>query len=123
MGCSTYCRPLTLSISGPVCVVQQHSACKEAQLRPHPARQLYFCLPVCEHRATRTFLQPYCNMRAVTSLPRCCTIRGHAWSAGGYELEEHAAEAYDVAALKCKGSTLAKVNFDLQRCAMRRPCC
>jgi len=33
---------------------------------------------------------------------------------GGYELEEHAAEAYDVAALKCKGKKV-KTNFDVSR--------
>ena len=57
-----------------------------------------------------------------SSPQRCCTSGGHAWSAGGYELEEHAAEAYDVAALKCKGPG-AKVNFDLQQCAAHALCC
>lgn len=33
---------------------------------------------------------------------------------GGYEHEEHAAEAYDVAALKCKGFRV-KTNFDAER--------
>ncbi|DBA65777.1 TPA: hypothetical protein ACH3X2_002817 [Trebouxia sp. C0005] len=33
---------------------------------------------------------------------------------GGYEHEEHAAEAYDVAALKCKGFRV-KTNFDADR--------
>lgn len=33
---------------------------------------------------------------------------------GGYEHEEHAAEAYDVAALKCKGRKV-RINFDLAR--------
>ena len=33
---------------------------------------------------------------------------------GGYEHEEHAAEAYDVAALKCKGFKV-KTNFDIDR--------
>ena len=36
---------------------------------------------------------------------------------GGYEHEEHAAEAYDVAALKCKGRKV-KTNYDAERCAM-----
>ncbi len=35
---------------------------------------------------------------------------------GGYEHEEHAAEAYDVAAIKCKGKAV-KTNFDIDRCA------
>ncbi len=35
---------------------------------------------------------------------------------GGYEHEEHAAEAYDVAALKCKGFRV-KTNFDADRYA------
>lgn len=33
---------------------------------------------------------------------------------GGYEQEEHAAEAYDVAALKCKGAAV-KTNFAASR--------
>lgn len=33
---------------------------------------------------------------------------------GGYEHEEHAAEAYDVAALKSKGMNV-KTNFDVSR--------
>ena len=33
---------------------------------------------------------------------------------GGYEHEEHAAEAYDVAALKCKGRRV-KTNFTITR--------
>ena len=35
---------------------------------------------------------------------------------GGYEHEEHAAEAYDVAALKCKG-TRVRTNFPISRSA------
>lgn len=38
---------------------------------------------------------------------------------GGYDKEEHAAEAYDVAALKTKGKHV-KTNFDATRCAPRR---
>jgi len=38
---------------------------------------------------------------------------------GGYEHEEHAAEAYDVAALKCKGFRV-KTNFDADRYAQHR---
>lgn len=33
---------------------------------------------------------------------------------GGYEQEAHAAEAYDVAALKCKGANV-KINFSMDR--------
>ena len=33
---------------------------------------------------------------------------------GGYECEEHAAEAYDIAALKSKGRR-TKTNFDLAK--------
>jgi AP2-like factor (euAP2 lineage) len=33
---------------------------------------------------------------------------------GGYECEEHAAEAYDIAALKSKGRG-TKINFDLAK--------
>jgi AP2-like factor, euAP2 lineage len=33
---------------------------------------------------------------------------------GGYECEEHAAEAYDIAALKCKGKR-SKTNFELTK--------
>ncbi|RMZ55052.1 hypothetical protein APUTEX25_005678, partial [Auxenochlorella protothecoides] len=36
---------------------------------------------------------------------------------GGYECEEHAAEAYDIAALKCKGRRGCKTNFDLTKYA------
>ena len=38
---------------------------------------------------------------------------------GGYEHEEHAAEAFDVAALKCKGMNV-QTNFDINRWAW---CC
>ncbi|KAF5829071.1 hypothetical protein DUNSADRAFT_16617, partial [Dunaliella salina] len=34
---------------------------------------------------------------------------------GGYDLEEHAAEAYDVAALKTKKNGNLKTNFDVER--------
>ena len=34
--------------------------------------------------------------------------------AGGYENEEHAAEAFDIAALKCKGRRV-KTNFELTK--------
>ena len=40
---------------------------------------------------------------------------------GGYEHEEHAAEAYDVAALKCKGFRV-RTNFDAERCAKHSLC-
>ena len=36
----------------------------------------------------------------------------------GYEHEDHAAEAFDVAALKCKGYE-SKTNFESGRCALR----
>lgn len=36
---------------------------------------------------------------------------------GGYECEEHAAEAYDVAALKCKGCRV-RTNFPVSRYAV-----
>jgi len=36
---------------------------------------------------------------------------------GGYELEEHAAEAYDVAAIKCKGPSKVKPNFPIEKYA------
>lgn len=57
----------------------------------------------------------------------CCSYRweAHIWVKelgrqvylGGYEHQEHAAEAYDVAALKCKGFRV-KTNFDAARCVM-----
>ena len=40
---------------------------------------------------------------------------------GGYEHEEHAAEAYDVAALKCKGRRV-KTNFDIVRWVAAHSC-
>ena len=36
---------------------------------------------------------------------------------GGYEREDHAAEAYDVAALKCKGPRV-KTNFPISKYAL-----
>ena len=39
---------------------------------------------------------------------------------GGYEHEEHAAEAYDVAALKCKG-TRVRTNFPISRSVLAPP--
>jgi hypothetical protein len=39
---------------------------------------------------------------------------------GGYEQEEHAAEAYDVASLKAKGLKNPKLNYAVERCAV--PC-
>ena len=58
----------------------------------------------------------------------CCSCRweAHIWVKelgrqvylGGYEHEEHAAEAYDVAALKCKGFKV-KTNFDIDRQAVQ----
>ena len=56
----------------------------------------------------------------------CCRWEAHIWVKelgrqvylGGYEHEEHAAEAYDVAALKCKGHRV-KTNFAADRSAVR----
>jgi hypothetical protein len=39
-------------------------------------------------------------------------------ASGGYEQEEHAAEAYDVAALKVKGLKNPKLNYAIERCAV-----
>jgi hypothetical protein len=58
--------------------------------------------------------------RGVTKHRRSGRWESHIWAAakgkqiylGGYELEEHAASAYDVARLKIKGRT-AKTNFDI----------
>ena len=54
---------------------------------------------------------PIARFRGVTKHRRSGRWEAHIWVRetgkqvylGGYELEEHAAEAYDVAALKCKG--------------------
>ena len=51
-----------------------------------------------------------------------CRYEAHLWIRelhrqvylGGYEHEEHAAEAYDVAALKSKGLNV-RTNFDISR--------
>ncbi len=58
-----------------------------------------------------------------SSVRRFCRWEAHLWVKelgrqvylGGYENEEHAAEAYDVAALKCKGPRV-RTNFPLSRC-------
>mmetsp|Transcript_17696 Transcript_17696/g.36245 ORF Transcript_17696/g.36245 Transcript_17696/m.36245 type:complete len:665 (+) Transcript_17696:561-2555(+) len=60
--------------------------------------------------------------RGVTKHRRSGRWEAHIWVRetgkqvylGGYELEEHAAEAYDVAALKCKGKKV-KTNFDVSK--------
>lgn len=60
--------------------------------------------------------------RGVTKHRRSGRWEAHIWIKdigrqvylGGYEIEEHAAEAYDVAALKCKGRRV-KTNFDIGR--------
>ena len=60
--------------------------------------------------------------RGVTKHRRSGRWEAHIWVRetgkqvylGGYELEEHAAEAYDVAALKCKGKKV-KTNFDISK--------
>lgn len=60
--------------------------------------------------------------RGVTKHRRSGRWEAHIWIKdigrqvylGGYEIEEHAAEAYDVAALKCKGRRV-KTNFEITR--------
>ncbi|WZN62099.1 AP2-like ethylene-responsive transcription factor [Chloropicon roscoffensis] len=60
--------------------------------------------------------------RGVTKHRRSGRWEAHIWVRetgkqvylGGYELEEHAAEAYDVAALKCKGHKV-KTNFETSK--------
>ncbi|KAL3156804.1 hypothetical protein ABBQ38_001075 [Trebouxia sp. C0009 RCD-2024] len=62
------------------------------------------------------------RFRGVTKHRRSGRWEAHIWVKelgrqvylGGYEHEEHAAEAYDVAALKCKGFKV-KTNFDIDR--------
>ncbi|GMH36334.1 hypothetical protein BSKO_04202 [Bryopsis sp. KO-2023] len=62
--------------------------------------------------------------RGVTKHRRSGRWEAHIWIKdigrqvylGGYEIEEHAAEAYDVAALKCKGRRV-KTNFEITRYA------
>ncbi|DBA93598.1 hypothetical protein WJX82_009691 [Trebouxia sp. C0006] len=62
------------------------------------------------------------RFRGVTKHRRSGRWEAHIWVKelgrqvylGGYEHEEHAAEAYDVAALKCKGFRV-KTNFDADR--------
>ena len=39
---------------------------------------------------------------------------------GGYEHEEHAAEAYDVAALRCKGRKVSALRPDMKTCLTLR---
>ena len=64
------------------------------------------------------------RFRGVTKHRRSGRWEAHIWVRetgkqvylGGYELEEHAAEAYDVAALKCKGKKV-KTNFDISKYA------
>lgn len=62
------------------------------------------------------------RFRGVTKHRRSGRWEAHIWVKeigrqvylGGYENEEHAAEAYDVAALKCKGKKV-KTNFEVSR--------
>jgi len=62
------------------------------------------------------------RFRGVTRHRRSGRWEAHIWVKasgkqvylGGYELEEHAAEAYDVAAIKCKGPKV-KTNFPLEK--------
>ena len=72
--------------------------------------------------------QTVCHLPAAVlcHLPSGCRWEAHIWVKelgrqvylGGYEHEEHAAEAYDVAALKCKGHRV-KTNFAADRFAVR----
>ncbi|KFM23141.1 AP2-like ethylene-responsive transcription factor PLT2 [Auxenochlorella protothecoides] len=65
------------------------------------------------------------QFRGVTKHRRSGRFEAHIWVKdlgrqvylGGYECEEHAAEAYDIAALKCKGRRGCKTNFDLTKYA------
>lgn len=60
--------------------------------------------------------------RGVTKHRRSGRFEAHIWVKdlgrqvylGGYEVEEHAAEAYDIAALKCKGRRV-KTNFEVTK--------
>ena len=62
------------------------------------------------------------RFRGVTKHRRSGRWEAHIWVKasgkqvylGGYEVEEHAAEAYDVAAIKCKGPKV-KTNFPLEK--------
>jgi hypothetical protein len=69
------------------------------------------------------------RFRGVTKHRRSGRFEAHIWVRdlgrqvylGGYEAEEHAAEAYDIAALKAKGRG-ANTNFEIDKCArLRRP--
>lgn len=75
------------------------------------------------------FLIPYSAPIASSKSSRCahtsCRWEAHIWIGkgvnkqiylGGYEKEEHAAEAYDMAALKTKGFD-TPTNFSKDRCA------
>ncbi|KDD76461.1 hypothetical protein H632_c217p1, partial [Helicosporidium sp. ATCC 50920] len=63
------------------------------------------------------------QFRGVTKHRRSGRYEAHIWVKdlgrqvylGGYECEEHAAEAYDIAALKCKGRRGCKTNFELSK--------
>ncbi|KAK2077506.1 hypothetical protein QBZ16_004351 [Prototheca wickerhamii] len=65
------------------------------------------------------------QFRGVTKHRRSGRFEAHIWVKdlgrqvylGGYECEEHAAEAYDIAALKCKGRRGCKTNFDVSKYA------
>lgn len=86
----------------------------------HPAFALQ---SVFRHFGCSSMLEALAACTLWQKLQRRCMTARRARPAGGYKLEEHAAEAYDVAALKCKGPGV-KVNFDLQRCATRvLTCC
>ena len=69
--------------------------------------------PGCLHTAQQSCSVPP-TLNPETHMLRCCCA--------GYEHEDHAAEAHDVAALRCKG-TKAKTNFPESRCAALRAAC
>ncbi len=66
---------------------------------------------------------PSSHYRGVTKHKRSGRFESHIWVRelkrqvylGGYECEEHAAEAYDIAALKNKGPSGTKTNFELSK--------
>lgn len=67
-------------------------------------------------------------VRAGHVLARCDAFDKRRWypavspTQGGYEQEEHAAEAYDVVSLKCKGTAKAKLNVRCERRKVDNTC-